>query len=111
MGYPRSATPNDAAVAAALTELPIVRLNSSSVANSLQAAVYPADEETEVCEKGAVSIGCQPAGKNIRKHRMVYKKHLIIDLGFPPLISRCCVQSVRFPPAQSESSRQHLICN
>ena len=67
MGYPRVAAPNDAAVAAALTELPIVRLNSSSVGNSLQAAVYPADEETEVCEKGAVSIGCQPAGKNLHK--------------------------------------------
>ena len=62
LGYPRPMS--DGVASAAVTQLPIVRLNTSSVSNSLQAAVYPAAGETEVCSKGAVAIGCHPAGKN-----------------------------------------------
>ena len=54
---------SDGVASAAVTQLPIMRLNTSSVSNSLQAAVYPAGEG-EVCNKGAVAIGCHPAGKS-----------------------------------------------
>ena len=61
LGYPRPMS--DGVASAAVTQLPILRLNTSSVSNSLQAAVYPAGEG-EACNKGAVAIGCHPAGKS-----------------------------------------------
>ena len=64
---------SDGVASAAVTQLPIVRLNTSSVSNSLQAAVYPAAGETEGCNKGAVAIGCHPAGKSdsLTQHNLV----------------------------------------
>ena len=61
---------SDGVASSAATQLPIVRLNTSSVSNSLQAAVYPAGE-ADVCNKGAVAIGCHPAGKNNAKDNLL----------------------------------------
>lgn len=86
LGYPRPMS--DGVASSAATQLPIVRLNTSSVSNSLQAAVYPAGE-ADVCSKGAVAIGCHPAGKNNAKDNLL-KFPSLTYLKRTPLLNVNC---------------------